>query len=371
MSMNQDRRKIIEFKGVSKSFGSRQVLPPLDLEIYNGEFLTLLGPSGCGKTTILRLIGGFEKPDTGQILLEGNEITRLPPNERPVNTVFQSYALFPHMSVFENIAYGLKAETVPAEEIKRRVSKVLEMVQLEEFTARKPDQLSGGQQQRVAIARAVVKGPRVLLLDEPLSALDFKLRKQMQIELKRMQRELGITFVFVTHDQEEALSMSDRVVVMRDGRVEQIGSPRDIYEAPVNIFVARFVGEINVLDASIRNILDDRKMVAEVEGISLELGSHRGRFAENQPIHILLRPEDMRLLPETSEQGFPGQVIERNYKGMTLESLIRLDTGKEVLASEFFDEESPDFDYRLGERVRVSWVPGWETLLPYETANPV
>jgi len=371
MSMSQDRKKIIEFNGISKSFGNKQVLPPLDLDIYNGEFLTLLGPSGCGKTTILRLIGGFEKPDTGRILLEGNDVTRLPPNERPVNTVFQSYALFPHMTVFENVAYGLRAERVATDDVNRRVSRALEMVQLVEFATRMPDQLSGGQQQRVAIARAVVKGPRVLLLDEPLSALDFKLRKQMQIELKRMQRELGITFVFVTHDQEEALSMSDRVVVMREGRIEQIGSPRDIYEAPVNIFVARFVGEINVLDASVRQLLDDRKLIADVEGKSLELISHKGRFAENQAIHILLRPEDMRLLPESSEQGFPGQIIERNYKGMTLESLIRLDTGRELLASEFFDEESPDFDYRLGERVRVSWVPGWETLLPNETPNPV
>ncbi len=366
--MLQDKQKIIELKGVRKSFGGRMVLPTLDLDIFHGEFVTLLGPSGCGKTTILRLIGGFEQPDAGQVLLGGEDITRLDPNQRPVNTVFQSYALFPHMSVFDNVAYGLRAEKRPRAEIEERVARVLAMVQLEDLARRKPDQLSGGQQQRVAIARAVVKGPRVLLLDEPLSALDYKLRKQMQNELKRLQRELGITFVFVTHDQEEALSMSDRVVVLQEGRVEQVGTPRDVYESPRNLFVARYVGEINVFDVEVCELRDDRHLIGEVEGQRFELHGEISAFASGQRIHMLLRPEDMRLLPEDSERGLPGQVIERNYKGMTLETLIRLDSGKELLASEFFDESDPDFDYRLGERVQVSWVPSWEVLLADETA---
>lgn len=367
--MTQNQQKIIQLKGISKSFGDHVVLPPLDLDIYHGEFVTLLGPSGCGKTTLLRLIGGFERPDSGRILLAGGDITELQPNQRPVNTVFQSYALFPHMTVFENVAFGLRAEKQPHAEIERRVAQTLAMVQLTDFAGRKPDQLSGGQQQRVAIARAVVKGPQVLLLDEPLSALDYKLRKQMQNELKRLQRELGITFVFVTHDQEEALSMSDRVVVMREGYIEQIGSPRNVYETPANLFVARFVGEINVFTAHVGEILDAGRVLGEVEGLRMELRTQGKTFSAGQHLHVLLRPEDLRLLPADAQQGFPGQVIERNYKGMTLESLIRLDSGKELLASEFFDEEEPDFDYRLGERVRVTWVPGWETLLTDDAAH--
>ncbi len=366
--MLENKQTIIELKGVRKSFGGRMVLPTLNLDIFHGEFVTLLGPSGCGKTTILRLIGGFEQPDAGQILLGGSDITRLDPNQRPVNTVFQSYALFPHMSVFDNVAYGLRAEKRPPAEIQERVSQALAMVQLLELAGRKPDQLSGGQQQRVAIARAVVKGPRVLLLDEPLSALDYKLRKQMQNELKRLQRELGITFIFVTHDQEEALSMSDRVVVLQEGRVEQVGTPRDVYESPRNLFVARFVGEINVFDVALVEVSDDGHLIGEVEGRRFALHGQVSDFAAGQRIHMLLRPEDMRLLPEDSEGGLPGQVIERNYKGMTLETLIRLDSGKELLASEFFDESDPDFDYRIGERVQVSWVSSWEVLLADETA---
>ncbi len=367
--MSRNQQKIIQLKGVGKSFGDHVVLPPLDLDIYHGEFVTLLGPSGCGKTTLLRLIGGFERPDSGRILLAGGDITELQPNQRPVNTVFQSYALFPHMTVFENVAFGLRAEKQPHAEIERRVAQMLAMVQLTDFAGRKPDQLSGGQQQRVAIARAVVKGPQVLLLDEPLSALDYKLRKQMQNELKRLQRELGITFVFVTHDQEEALSMSDRVVVMREGYIEQIGSPRNVYETPANLFVAHFVGEINVFTAQVGEILDAGRVLGEVEGLRMELRTQGKTFSAGQHLHVLLRPEDLRLLPADAPEGFPGQVIERNYKGMTLESLIRLDSGKELLASEFFDEEEPDFDYRLGERVRVTWVPGWETLLTDDAAH--
>jgi len=362
---------ILQLQGISKSFADKRVVHPLDLDIRHGEFITLLGPSGCGKTTLLRLIAGFERPDAGTIRLAGQDITRLPPNQRPVNTVFQSYALFPHMSVFDNVAYGLRAERRPRAEVDSRVREVLNMVQLGELAGRRPDQLSGGQQQRVAIARAVIKKPRLLLLDEPLSALDYKLRKQMQIELKRIQRELGITFVFVTHDQEEALSMSDRVVVMRAGHVEQIGTPRDVYENPCNLFVAGFVGEINVFDAEVTEVLGDGRLVGRIEGRRVTLPARNGGFVVGDALHVLLRPEDLRLLPPEREEGFGGEVVERNYKGMTLESVIRLESGHQLLASEFFDESDPDFDYRLGERIRVTWVPNWEVLLPRETAQPV
>ncbi len=369
--MATPEQTILQLQGISKSFDDKCVVAPLDLDIRHGEFLTLLGPSGCGKTTLLRLIGGFERPDSGHILLAGADITRLPPNQRPVNTVFQSYALFPHMSVFDNVAYGLRAERRPRAEVDSRVREMLDMVQLGDFAARRPDQLSGGQQQRVAIARAVVKKPRLLLLDEPLSALDYKLRKQMQIELKRIQRELGITFVFVTHDQEEALSMSDRVVVMRAGYVEQVGTPRDVYESPSNLFVARFVGEINVFDAEVTAVLGDGRLVGRIEGQDITLPARNGRFAVGDALHVLLRPEDLRLLPPDREQGLSGEVVERNYKGMTLESVIRLESGHQLLASEFFDEDDPDFDYRLGEKIKVTWVPNWEIMLPRETARAV
>ena len=238
---------LIVLKSLSKGFDGKQIISELDLTIQNGEFLTILGPSGCGKTTVLRLIAGLEDVDDGQIILDGQDITDIPAENRFVNTVFQSYALFPHMTVFDNVAFGLRMQKTPAAEIQKRVDQALRMVQLEDFAERRPNQLSGGQQQRVAIARAVVNRPKVLLLDESLSALDYKLRKQMQNELKALQRKLGITFIFVTHDQEEALAMSDRIIVMREGKIEQDGTPREIYEEPKNLFVAQFIGEINCI----------------------------------------------------------------------------------------------------------------------------
>ncbi|MBG3877998.1 polyamine ABC transporter ATP-binding protein, partial [Desulfovibrio oxamicus] len=242
---------IIELRGVTKTFEDTVALDSIDLTIRNGEFLTLLGPSGCGKTTILRLLSGFEQPTSGEVRINGQVVNRVPPEQRQVNTVFQNYALFPHMTVRDNVAFGLKMQGVAADETARRVLDALRMVHLENFADRKPRQLSGGQQQRVAIARAVINNPLVLLLDEPFSALDFKLRKQMQLEIKHLQRQLGITFVFVTHDQEEAFAMSDRVVVMNEGRIEQIGAPKEIYEEPANMYVARFVGDINALPGRI------------------------------------------------------------------------------------------------------------------------
>lgn len=357
---------LVSFRGLGKSFGDKSVLNNLSLDIYDGEFVTLLGPSGCGKTTLLRMLGGFDQPDSGDIMLAGQSLQKLPPHLRPVNTVFQSYALFPHMSVFDNVAYGLRMGGCAKSEINARVQQVLHMVRLQDFADRRPHQLSGGQQQRVAIARAVVKKPRVLLLDEPLSALDYKLRKEMQLELKRLQRELGITFLFVTHDQEEALSMSDRVVVMQQGRIEQTGTPREVYETPATLFVARFVGETNLFTGVIEEILPDDRLIATLAGRCCTLRSRGRSFHVGQPIHVMLRPEDMRLGEPGQAEGWEGQILERNYKGMTLESLVQLDNGQQVLASEFFDESYPDFDHGLGERVVVNWVPEWEWIIADE-----
>src|SRR3990167_4062040 len=249
--MNELANNVVELRGVHKAIYGHDILHDINLEVREGEFLTLLGPSGCGKTTLLRLISGFEEPTQGSILIDNKNVIGLPPHQRHVHTVFQSYALFPHMTVFENVAFGLRCQHVPSQEIQTRVADVLKMVKLEKYAERKPNQLSGGQQQRVAIARAAVNRPLVLLLDEPLSSLDYRLRKTMQIELKQLQRKLGITFIFVTHDQEEALSMSDRVVVMQEGYIEQIGTPSEIYEEPCTLQVAKFIGEANIFDATI------------------------------------------------------------------------------------------------------------------------
>ncbi|MEP1216925.1 MAG: spermidine/putrescine ABC transporter ATP-binding protein PotA [Marinobacter sp.] len=359
------KEALFSLKNVSKAFDGKTVLDSLDLDILDGEFITLLGPSGCGKTTLLRLMAGFELPDTGSVTLSGHDITHAAPEHRPLNTVFQNYALFPHMSVYDNVAYGLKMERRPKEEIRQRVSDVLAMVQLQDFARRKPHQLSGGQQQRVAIARAVVKRPQLLLLDEPLSALDYKLRRTMQVELKRLQRELGITFVFVTHDQEEALSMSDRVVVLKDGEIQQLGTPREIYERPANLFTARFVGETNLFPGYLAAV-DDGAITLDILGLRRTLQKPAFTVREGEQVNVLLRPEDIRVLAPEDDHGLAGKVVERNYKGSTLDSVIHLEDGTEVLASEFFDEDDPTFDYKLGEPVRVSWVEGWEWLLPVE-----
>jgi spermidine/putrescine transport system ATP-binding protein len=359
------KETLLSLKNVSKAFDDKTVLNSLDLDILDGEFITLLGPSGCGKTTLLRLMAGFEQPDTGAVSLSGHDITHAAPEHRPLNTVFQNYALFPHMSVYDNVAYGLKMEKRPKDEIRQRVDDVLAMVQLQDFARRKPHQLSGGQQQRVAIARAVIKRPQLLLLDEPLSALDYKLRRNMQVELKRLQRELGITFVFVTHDQEEALSMSDRVVVLKDGTIQQLGTPREIYERPANLFTARFVGETNLFPGYLTSVENDG-ITLDILGLSRTLQRPGFTLREGEQVNVLLRPEDIRVLAPEDEKGLAGRIVERNYKGSTLDSVIHLEDGTEVLASEFFDEDDPTFDYKLGEPVRVSWVDGWEWLLPVE-----
>jgi spermidine/putrescine transport system ATP-binding protein len=356
---------VLELKALQKSFGNKVVIRDLNLIIERGEFLTILGPSGCGKTTVLRCIGGLEQPDSGQIFLHGADVTAQRSEKRPVNTVFQSYALFPHMTVFNNVAFGLRMQKLPEAEITQRVRDALATVRLSDFEQRKPHQLSGGQQQRVAIARAIVNRPRILLLDECLSALDYKLRQQMQNELKQLQRKLGIPFIYVTHDQEEALSMSDRILVMRDGYVEQLGTPREIYESPASLFVAQFIGETNIFEARVEATNDGQQIEVSFEGHRWQVRAPRNH-ADGNTVHVCLRPEDLRVESwnESRANGaLSGVVTERNYKGATLETVIKLESGREITASEFFDEDDPDFDYRLNERVLVRWVGGWETVL--------
>ena len=358
------RPPVVEFQAVAKAYGGLAVLDGFSLSVAEGEFLTLLGPSGCGKTTLLRLLAGFETPDQGEIFIDGGRVDGLPPNRRPVNTVFQGYALFPHLSVFENIAFGLKMKNTAAAEIRQRVEEALALVRLDGHGGRKPGQLSGGQQQRVALARALVNRPRVLLLDEPLSALDDKLRRAMQVELKALQRQLGMTFLFVTHDQQEALSMSDRVVVLRGGVVEQIGAPRAIYANPASRFVAEFVGEGNFLDGVVTGRLGEGAVFAVVEGAACVLRCVPD-LAAGARFTLLLRPEDLQLIdPAAPEAKLHGTVVETVYKGMTVDVVVELDGGKRLLACAFFQPGEPAQDARPGRRVGLSWAAGREKLLP-------
>lgn len=306
---------IIELSHLTKRFMEKEALCEIDLKIKPKEFVTLLGPSGCGKTTTLRIIGGFEEPTAGDVIFEGKKINDLPPYQRQINTVFQKYALFPHLNVFENIAFGLRLKKLGQGEIEEKVSRMLKLVNLEGFGKRKVQSLSGGQQQRVAIARALVNEPKVLLLDEPLGALDLKLRKEMQLELKNMQQRVGITFIYVTHDQEEALTMSDRVVVMSEGEIQQIGTPEDIYNEPVNRFVADFIGEGNILDGvmaeDFKVKIEDRTFTCMDKG-----------FASNEIVEVLVRPEDIQIV-EAQKGMLKGVVESVVFKGVHYEILVR------------------------------------------------
>ena len=309
--MNNPTDKIIRLENIVKSFDGEQVLKNVSLEIGDREFVTLLGPSGCGKTTTLRIIGGFESPDEGTVYFDGKAVNDVPPYKRPVNTVFQKYALFPHLNVFENIAFGPKLKGASGPGLTDRVHEMLELVNLRGFEKRSISTLSGGQQQRVAIARALINQPRVLLLDEPLGALDLKLRKDMQFELKNIQQMMGITFVYVTHDQEEALSMSDVVVVMDNGQIQQIGSPEDIYNEPENAFVADFIGESNIIDGIM--IRDRLVRILGAEFVCVDEG-----FGENMPVDVVIRPEDVVLTPP-SQGELKGVVTDIIFKGVHYE----------------------------------------------------
>ena len=303
-----EKENLIELKNIDVAFDGEPVLHDFNLNIRNGEFVTLLGPSGCGKTTTLRIIGGFVQPDKGDVIFSGKPINNLPPYKRQVNTIFQRYALFPHLNVFENVAFGMRLKKKPKAQIKKRVTELLELVNLKGFEKRHVNALSGGQQQRVAIARGLANDPQVLLLDEPLGALDLKLRKDMQVELKKIQQQLGITFIFVTHDQEEALSMSDTVVVMDKGVIQQIGTPEDIYNEPKNAFVADFIGESNILDGV---MLQD--CLVEFAGCRFDCVD--GGFAPNEPVDVVIRPEDVDVVP--AEEGkIAGTVTSVTFKGV-------------------------------------------------------
>ena len=343
---------IIRLTDVDKSFDDERVVKKLNLDVEEGEFLTMLGPSGCGKTTTLRMIAGFEVPTSGQIFLEGEEVDDKKPNERNVNTVFQNYALFPHMNVFDNIAFGLVEKKVKKDEIRSRVEEMIKLVQLDGMEKRMPAQMSGGQKQRVAIARALVNRPKVLLLDEPLGALDLKLRKQMQGELKALQRRLGITFIYVTHDQEEALTMSDRIAVMNRGRLEQVGTPEEVYNHPETKFVADFIGESNIIEGYIENMTDDSIEVTMESGKAV---IHETGYRMEEMVYLCIRPENLKISMEAKEGfRFRGQVKEHIFIGSTNKTMIEMPNGqmlKSVTPAE--DELIP-----VGTAVNVFWNPG-------------
>lgn len=309
-----EKNLIIDLKNIYKEYDGVEVLKNINFYIRKNEFLTLLGPSGCGKTTTLRIIGGFERPTSGELIFEGKDIINVPPYERQINTVFQKYALFPHMNVFENVAFGLKIKKLPKDEIKNKVINMLKMVNLEGFENRSIESLSGGQQQRVAIARALVNEPKVLLLDEPLGALDLKLRKEMQLELKNMQKRVGITFIYVTHDQEEALTMSDTIVVMDKGEIQQIGTPVDIYNEPKNAFVARFIGESNIIDGTMHE-----DYVVEFAGKVFDCVD--SGFERDEEVQVVIRPEDLNIV-DAKDGMIKGRVTSITFKGVHYEMLV-------------------------------------------------
>lgn len=382
----------LELKEIKKSFTEGEaVLDNISLEISKGEFITLLGSSGCGKTTTLRIIAGLEQPDAGSVWLDGREVTGLEPNQRDVNTVFQNYALFPHMNVAENIGYGLKLKKVPKSEIRKKVSQMLELVQLEGYERRKPSELSGGQKQRVAIARALVNNPKVLLLDEPLGALDLQLRRAMQIELKHLQKKLGITFIYITHDQEEAINMSDRIAVMRDGRIEQIGTPDEIYNHPKTSYVATFVGNANILHGVAESIqgenaivkIGNDRVIVKLETSQQDTGDTRAKqyLAAGEKVTLAVRSENI-LLQETavigdtgtdhrdtvdisvadgsldahnknSVSGLQATVTEKNFAGGQLRVTLKLSDGTQLIASRY----GIDASVAEGQTVRCSFLP--------------
>ena len=345
------KNKLIELVDLTKNFDDQQVLKGINLDIYENEFLTLLGPSGCGKTTTLRIIAGFEEPSSGQVLFNGIEISKLPPYKREINTVFQKYALFPHLNVADNIAFGLNLKKVDKTVIAQKVARMLKMVGLEGFEKRDVTLLSGGQQQRVAIARALVNEPKVLLLDEPLGALDAKIRKQMQIELKKIQREVVITFIYVTHDQEEALSMSDTVVVMNNGEIQQIGTPTDIYNEPENRFVANFIGESNIIEGHMI-----RDFLVEFDGAEFECVD-KG-FPENEEVEVVLRPEDLDIV-EPDKARITGTVRNVTFKGVHYEILVETETRTYTVHTTDYAEPGRRVGLLLGpEDIHVMWKMG-------------
>jgi spermidine/putrescine transport system ATP-binding protein len=360
----KERSVAIALEGVSKRFGKHEAVRDVSLSIREGEFFSLLGPSGCGKTTTLRMIAGFEVPDEGRILLQGEDVTSLFSNKRPVNMVFQQYALFPHMSIYDNVAFGLKVKKVPRGEHRGRIAEMLRIVELEGLERRRPRQLSGGQQQRVALARALVNSPAALLLDEPLGALDVKLRKQMQLQLKAIQHDVGTTFVYVTHDQEEALAMSDRIAVMNAGRVEQIGSPREIYERPQTAFVADFIGSLNILDLKVDELLGDYAVARVGETGRVIVVAAPGTVV-GDPVRVAMRPEQVQVTPvgngrPDTGSRLEGTIAEVVFLGMYTQ--FHVDTSVGRLVSHRMADE-PLAALEVGSEVTLEWAPEHASLL--------
>lgn len=351
---------MVELANIGKNFKDFVAAKDINLVVRSGEFLTLLGPSGCGKTTTLRMIAGFEQPTEGEVWIDGQMVNGIEAYKRDVNTVFQSYALFPHMSIFDNIAFGLRMKKVKKNEVKERVADILKLVQLEDFIDRKPEQLSGGQRQRVAIARALVNNPKVLLLDEPLGALDLRLRKQMQVELKHLQRKLGITFIYVTHDQEEALTMSDRIIVMNQGLIEQIGSPTEIYERPKTRFIADFIGETNIFEGTVTRKDNENIYIdcdgQEIKAVILDDGDIEGK------VYLAVRPEKMDIGTEVSgdRSRLNCTFKERIYVGSITKLILTLPTGQEVIVNE---TETNRTVVEEGGTLQISWHPDDSVLL--------
>ena len=342
-----EQKKLIQFKNIVKSFEDGQVvLKGVSLDIYENEFVTLLGPSGCGKTTLLRILGGFLQPTEGKVLFDGEDIVNVPPYKREINTVFQKYALFPHMNVYDNIAFGLTIKKEPKDVIAQKVMRMLRLVSLEDYADRNVTELSGGQQQRIAIARALVNEPSVLLLDEPLGALDLKLRKEMQQELKYIQQEVGITFIFVTHDQEEALTMSDKIVVMNAGEIQQIGTPTEIYRYPVNEFVANFIGETNIIDGVMQGddlvVFEDKKFPCRARG-----------FNKNEKVDVVIRPEHLDIVPR-SEGMLKGVVKSQLFKGMHYDTVVETRVGTTITVKMQVSQDRPVFNEEAGEKISAN-----------------
>jgi spermidine/putrescine transport system ATP-binding protein len=350
----------VELDNVTKRFGEMTAVDSVTLAVERGEFLTLLGPSGCGKTTLLRMIAGFATPDSGRVRLGGRDVTDLPPYRRDVTTVFQQYALFPHLNVFANVAFGLERKRVASGEIRRRVNDALEMVRLSKLNERAPAELSGGQQQRVALARALVLEPRVLLLDEPLAALDLKLRKQMQLELKSLQRRLGISFIYVTHDQEEALTMSDRIVVMNAGHIEQIGRAAEIYERPLTEFVASFIGISNILEGT---VIEARDHLSIINIATAHITVQGNNVAAGERVRLMVRPEKIKLSTGHTDNALCGEIESAVYLGESTQWRVLLDGGQTIIALEQNHQPFDSSQSRTGQPVTVSWEPASAVIL--------
>ena len=345
----EDRKVIVKLENFSKSYGKKEVIKNINLDIYEGEFLTLLGSSGCGKTTILRSISGLDEPTKGKVYIDGEEVTHIEARLRKVNTIFQNYALFPLMTVYDNVAFGLRMKKVNESEIKKRVNKMIKLVHLEGYEDRLPKELSGGEQQRVSIIRGLINNPKVLLLDEPLSALDLKLRKKMQIELKQLQRKLGLTFIYVTHDQDEALSMSDRVVVIRNGNIEQIGTPEEVYEKPNSLYVADFLGEANVFKGYIKKIEKDKAIV--ITDNNEELLINNNNYTLNDKINIIIRPENIKLTKnERNNNCIKGTITNMVYDGYITKIFVKVNNNlyESIISGN-------DKQYKTNDNIYIYW----------------